>query len=156
VTDDSGLLTDQSAAREDSEIWNSTNIESSRQSLLLVGIDFEDDGMARHVAGCTRNFRGGSPAWSAPFGPEVDKDRNLCILDDLVEQLIVRLKRLVDRRKWNLARAATACVREVLRANTIFLTTALADSYRRHRHLRSDIESRMSVTGPVKCYTRRR
>jgi hypothetical protein len=141
VTDDSGLLTDQSAARENSKVWNSTNVESSRQSLLLVGVDFEDDGTACHVAGGACNFRGGSPAWSAPLRPEIDKDRNLCTLNYFVEQFIVRLKRLVDRRKWNLARTATACVREMLRANTIFLTTALADSYRRHRHLRSNIES---------------
>jgi hypothetical protein len=111
MTDDSGLLTDQSAAGENSEVGNSTNVESCRQSLLLVGVDFEDDGTACHVAGCTRNFRGGSPARSAPFGPEIDKDRNPRTLNYLVEQLIVRLKWLVDRRKWNLARTATACVR---------------------------------------------
>jgi hypothetical protein len=138
VTDDSGLLTNQSAARENSQVWNSTNVESRSQSLLLVGVDFEDDGTPCHVGSGPRDLWGSGPARSAPFGPEIDKNRNLRPLNYLVEQLIVRLKRPVDRRKWNLARTATACVRKMLRANAIFLTTSLADSYRRHRHLRSN------------------
>jgi hypothetical protein len=143
VTDDSGLLTHQFAARENGEVWNSTNVESSRQLLLLVGVDFEDDGMACHVDSGPRDLWGSSPARSAPLSPEIDKNRNIRTLNDLVEQLVVSLKRFINWQKGNLARTAAACVRKMLRANTISLTTALADSYRRHLHLRSDVERRM-------------
>jgi hypothetical protein len=136
VTDDSGLLVDEFAAREDSEVWNSSNVESSRQLLMLVRIDLEDDGMAGHIGGCARNLWRRSPAGSAPLSPEIDKHRNLRTLNDLVEQFIVRLQRFIDRWERSFTCAATACVREVLHANTIFLTTLFTASNRRHRHLR--------------------
>jgi hypothetical protein len=65
--------------------------------LVLVRVDFEDDGSPGHIGGRARNLWRYSPAWSAPLGPEVDKYRNLRPLNDLVEQLFVRLQRLIDR-----------------------------------------------------------
>jgi|ERR1700733_5059271 len=136
VTDDSGLLADKFAARENSEVWNSSNVESSRQLLMLVRIDLEDDGMAGHVVGCARNLWRRSPAGSAPLSPEIDKNRNFRTSNNLVEQFVVRLQGFIDRRQRGLACAATACVREVLCANTIFLATLCTFSNCRHRHLR--------------------
>jgi hypothetical protein len=135
VTDHSSLLVYQLAAREHSEVWNSTNVESSRQSLLLVGIHLEDDGMAGHIAGSLRNFGSGSPAWPAPLGPEIYQDRNTRALNDLIEQLIVRLKRLIAWGQLSFASSATASVRKVLRANSIFLSALFAASNDRHSHL---------------------
>lgn len=136
MTDDSGLLANELAAREDSEVWNSSNVESSRQLLMLVRIDLEDDGMAGHVGGCARNLWRRCPAWSAPLSPEIDKHRNPGTLNDLIEQFVVRLQRFIGRRQRSFTCAATACVREVLCANTIFLATLFTASNRRHLHRR--------------------
>jgi hypothetical protein len=136
MTDHSGLLIHQFAAREDSEVWNSTNVESSRQLLLLVGVDFENDGMAGHVGSCPRNLGGSSSAGSAPLSPEIHKNRNIRTLNDLIKQLCVRLKRLIHRGQRSLARAAATCFRKVLRANTILLATLFTASNDRHYPLR--------------------
>jgi hypothetical protein len=145
MTDDSGLLIHQFAAREDSEVWNSTNVESSRQLLLLVGVDFEDDGMAGHVGSGARNLGRNSPAGSAPLSPEIHKNRNIRTLDDLIEQLFVCLKRLVHRGQRSLARAAATCFRKVLRANTILLATLFTASNDRHCPLQRDQNPAISL-----------
>jgi hypothetical protein len=137
VTHDSSLLAYKLPAGEDSKIWNSSNIESSRQLLVLVGVHFEDDRTSGHIGGRARNLWSRCPARPAPLSPEIDKHRHLRTLNHLVEQFIVRLHRLVNRRQRSLARAATARVRKVFGADTIFLTTLFTASNRRHSHLRS-------------------
>jgi hypothetical protein len=136
MTDDSGLLIHQFAAREDSEVWNSTNVESSRQLLLLVGVDFENDGMPGHVGSDPRHLGGSSMARSAPLSPEIHKNRNIRTLNDLVEQFVVRLKRFINRGQRSLARATATRVRKVFRTNSILLATLFTASNDRHYPLR--------------------
>jgi hypothetical protein len=98
VTHDSGLLVDQLAAGEDSEVRNSANVESSRQWLVLVGVNFQDDSAASHIGGRARDLWCRCPAGTAPFGPEIDKNRNLRALNYLIEELLVHLQWFVDWR----------------------------------------------------------
>jgi len=138
MTNDSCLLADELAGREDGEVWNSANVESSRQLLVLVSVDFEDDGTAGHVGGRAGDLWSRCPAGPAPLSPEIDKNRNLRTLNDLVEQLFVRLQRFINRGQRSLAGAATTCIRKMLRTDTIFLTTLFTATNGRHRHLQSN------------------
>jgi hypothetical protein len=85
VANDSGLLADELTAGEDSEVWNSSDVETSRQLLVFVGVDFENNGMPSHVGGRPRHLWGCSPTGPAPLCPEIDKHRNVRALNDFIE-----------------------------------------------------------------------
>jgi hypothetical protein len=98
MTDDSGLLIYQLAAGEDSEVRNSANVESGGELLVLIGIHLQNDSATRHISRGARNLRSGCVTGATPFGPEIDKYRNLGTANNLVEQRLIHLERLVDRR----------------------------------------------------------
>jgi hypothetical protein len=131
----SGLLVHQLPTRKNGEVRNSSDVKSSRELLIFISVDLQNNRMPCHVGSRTRHLGSSSPTRSTPLCPEIDKHRYLRTLNDLVEQLFVRLHRFIDRRQRSLTCAATPSVRKVLRANTIFLTTLFTNSNRRHRHL---------------------
>jgi hypothetical protein len=77
MTDNSSLLAYELAAGEDSEVRDSTNIESGGQLLLLVGVDLQNDGATRHISRCPCDLRSCRVTWSTPFRPEIDEYGNL-------------------------------------------------------------------------------
>jgi hypothetical protein len=134
MTYDSSLLVHQLSGGEHSEVWNSPYVESGSQLLMSVGVDLQDNGVTRHVGGCSRDLRSRGPARPAPFSPEVDEDRNLGAPDDLVEELLAYLKWFVDWGQSRLARSTLPGVRKMPGADTIFLTALFTGSNRRHRN----------------------
>jgi hypothetical protein len=132
VTNNSGLLLDELSGSEYGEVWDAAYRKPCCELLVLIGVDFEDEGLTRHVFCGARDLRGGCATGAAPVSPEVDQDRNARVLDDFVEERSVDLHGLIERWQRGFACAATAGVRKVVRSDAVFLTTALAYSYRRH------------------------
>jgi hypothetical protein len=97
VIDDAGLLADELAGREDGEVGDAAYVVTRCELLIAVGIDFEDDGVAREVLSGACDLGCGCAAGSAPVGPEVHEDRNAGALDDLVEERCIYLQGLVER-----------------------------------------------------------
>jgi hypothetical protein len=77
MTDYSGLLAYELAGGEDSEVRDSTDIESGGQLLLLVGVDLQNDGASRHISRCSCDLRSCRVTGSTPFSPEIDEYGNL-------------------------------------------------------------------------------
>jgi hypothetical protein len=138
VINKSGLLLDELSGREDGEVRDATHGETCRELLVLIGVDLEDNGLARRVLCCARDLWSGGAARAAPVSPKVYEDGNSRALDNLVEECCINLNRFVEWRQRGFARAATAGVRQVGSCNPIFLAASFARSY--HRHLFSPLD----------------
>jgi hypothetical protein len=132
MIDDSGLLPDDFAGGKDGKVGDAADGVSRSELLVAIRVDLEDDSLTRHLFCRTGNLRSRSAARSAPVRPEVDKNRNPGTLDNLIEEFSINWQRFVKRRQRSFARAASACIRKMICSESVFLTTALTGSYRRH------------------------
>jgi hypothetical protein len=133
VTDDSRLLPNELSAGEDGEVGDAAHSESSGKLLMLVGVDFEHDGLTSHIlcGACDLGCRG--VARAAPLCPEIDKDGNPRALENLIEECSVNLQGFVLWRQWGFACTAPAgVVRKMARCDPVLLATVLARSYCGH------------------------
>jgi hypothetical protein len=94
--------------------------------VVLLGVYFEDDGVASHVGGGAGDFGCGHAAGTAPVCPEIDQNRDGCGLCDLVEEFGVDLDGLVDGRERVFALAATAGVSQMFCSDAVFAATVFA------------------------------
>jgi hypothetical protein len=132
VVDEAGLLKDGAAAGEDDEIGDAADLKAGGELGVGFGIDFKDQGFTCHVGGSTGDFRGGGAAGAAPVGPEVDKDGDGRVLDDLVEEGGVSGQRFGERRERGLAGAAFAGVAEVPGGDAVLFLTVGAGADHGH------------------------
>jgi hypothetical protein len=115
------LLEDRFAAREDEEVGDASDLVAGGELWVGFGIHFEHDGFAGHVSGGLGYLRGGHAAWSTPLCPEVDKDRDGRVLEDLVKEGRVDREWLGERRQLGLASSAATGSAEVFGGDTILL-----------------------------------
>jgi hypothetical protein len=135
MIDDSGLLPDQLAGGKDGKVRNAADGVPRSELLVAIRVDLEDYSLTRHLFCRTGDLRSRSAAWSAPVRPEVDENGNSGALDNLIEEFSINRQRFVKRRQRGLTRTASARIRKMIRSEAVFLTTALAGSYRRHSSL---------------------
>jgi hypothetical protein len=140
VTNNSGLLPYELSRREHGEVRNATYRKSCGELLILICVDLKDDRLTRHILCGARDLWGSGATWTAPVSPEIDKDGNARVLDDLVEEGRVHLQGFVEWRQRRFACTATTSVRQVGGRNAVFLATGFAGSY--HRHLFAPLELR--------------
>ncbi len=133
MTDHSSLLANKLTCMEDGEIGDTANVIAGRKLLVLVGVDLQDDGSSGHIFCGPGDLRSCRPARPAPIRPEVDQDGDAGVSHNLVEQDCIHRKRLIERWKGILARAATSGICKVIGGKAVFLTTAVAGSNRGHR-----------------------
>ena len=91
MTNNPGLLSDELATREDSEVRDATYSVTCSELRVFVGVDFQHNGLTCHVLCGARDLWGGGATRAAPVSPEIDKDRNARALDDFVEERSVDL-----------------------------------------------------------------
>lgn len=132
MTNNSSLLFDELSGGEYGKVWDAAYGEPRGELLVFIGVDLEDEGETRHILCGARDLWGGGATGAAPISPEVDQDRNACVLNNLVKEHSIDLNGFIERRQRGFACAATAGVGQVVRSNAVFLATALAYSYRRH------------------------
>jgi hypothetical protein len=96
VIDEARLLFDKLAGEKNGEVRDAAYGKSCSELLVFVGVNFENDGVARHILCGARDLGGGGSARAAPFGPEIDEDRNAGALDNLVEECGIDLQWFVE------------------------------------------------------------
>jgi len=132
VPNDASLLFHKFACRKDSEVGDTAHIEPCGELLVFVGINFQHEGVSRHILRRARNLWSGSATRPTPLRPEVNENGDARVFDNLVEKHSVYLQRLVERWQRSFTRSATACVGKVICSNTILLATLFAASNCRH------------------------
>jgi hypothetical protein len=132
MPNDASLLFHKFASRENSKVGDAAYLEPCCELLVLVCIDLQHKSVSRHILRRARNLWSGSVTRPAPLRPEVNKNRDARVLDDLVEERRVYLQRLVERWQRSFTGSTTASFGKVICSNTILLTTLFAASDRRH------------------------
>jgi len=92
---ESGLLRDHLSASEDEEVGDGSNVVSSGKLRLVFRVHLEYQGPADHLLGELFHLRRSHTAGSTPVGPEVDEHRDLRLLHDLIEGLLIDVNRSV-------------------------------------------------------------
>jgi hypothetical protein len=85
VTHNSGLLPDKLSGGEYAEVRDATYAEPCGELLVPIGVDLEDEGLARHILCSARHLWSGGATRAAPVSPDIDKDRTARVLNDFVE-----------------------------------------------------------------------
>ena len=83
------LLELKLTSREHCEIGNAANVVLGCQVREPFRVDFQHNCTSGEVLGGSCDMRRSRTAWSAPGCPEVRKNRNLALANDLVELLFV-------------------------------------------------------------------
>src|SRR6187402_124230 len=93
---------------------------------MRLGIYFKDDGFTRHVRSCARDLWCRSTAWTTPTCPEVHKDWDRGVLNDVVKHRGVGGKRLSKGRKLRLARSTSTTHAKMFRRDAVLLLAVTA------------------------------
>jgi hypothetical protein len=134
ATDKARLLENDVAISKNHKVRDALDSKSSRKLRICFCIDLQHESLARHLLRQSVYLRGRSAAWATPGGPKVHQDRNARFPADLFESGCVNLNRLIGRRQSGFALAATSCVGQMLRRNSILRSTITASPYRRVAH----------------------
>lgn len=110
VTDEAGLLEDHLSSREDNKVRDAADLETSGQLRMRFSIDLENQRFAGHVKSGAGYLRGSCAAGSAPARPEVNKNGNGGVLDDVFKESGVDSQRLGNGRERYFACSAPACI----------------------------------------------
>ena len=137
MVDDTSLLIYRTASIQNDEIRYAADVESIRELGIALRVDFEDDGMTRHVRSSASDLWRRHAARPTPCSPEIYEYRNSRVIDDFIKQGRIGFERLIDWRQGGFTSSAAPCVCEMRRGNSILLATSLANSNGRHKHLRS-------------------
>lgn len=132
VIDQSGLLSDGSAAGQNHEIGDAAYVKPGRKRGMSFGVYFEKNRPAGHVRRRACDFRSSHAARSTPGGPKIHEHRDVCGPQNFVEQRGIGIDRSCERRKRRLARAAATGIGKVFCRYTVLLSTGLADSNHGH------------------------
>jgi hypothetical protein len=128
----SSLLHYHPATRKNHKVRYPSNLKASRKLRVLFRIHLEHNSLPRHVGRGPRDLRRGHLARPAPVRPEIHQHRNLRILNDFIEQRLIRRQRFANRRQWRLARPATPGTCKMFPRNAILLSTRAANTDHRH------------------------
>ena len=96
VIDHSSLLPDEFAGREDGEVGNAAHREPCCKLLMLIRVDFENNGLTGHILCGARDLGCSCATRATPISPEVDEDGNTGTLDDFVKECSVDLHGFVE------------------------------------------------------------
>src|SRR6516162_6813894 len=125
---ESGLLRNHLSTSQDKEVGDGSNVVPSGKLRLLLRVYLQHQGSAGHFFGELFYLRPSHAAGRAPLCPKVDEHRNLRLLDDLIEGLLIDLHRGVGYRKLRFAISAIAHLVQPGWRNPILLTTGLTNS----------------------------
>jgi hypothetical protein len=114
------LLPLQFPVAEQGEVGNAAHVVFRRQRRRPLGINLEYQRFSGKTLRCFRNGGSGHFARAAPFCPEIDEHRHLCLVRDLLEKRSIDVNRGTYGRQRLLARATAAGMGEVACGDTIF------------------------------------
>lgn len=135
--DETGLLKDRPSAAQHDKVRDRLNAKARRCLRAVLGIHFQNQGPARHLAGQSMNFGRGHAAGPAPCRPEIGQNRHPRFGDDLSEGIIVDIQRFVHCRQRRFAGAASAGVGKMPCGNAVSFPASRAFSDDRERQLPS-------------------
>src|SRR5215475_9072425 len=117
------------------EVRDPTDIESSRQLGIALGIYLDDDGTASHVCGRPLYLGRRQAAGTAPFCPEIRKHWNPGVLHDFIELIGINFQGFIRRRNGGFAHAAPAGIGKVSSWYAVLTITCPARPNNAHTHL---------------------
>jgi hypothetical protein len=133
--DEAGLLRLECPVGEDCEIGDALDVEAGSDLGVALGVDFEHDGLTRHVARDLGYMRCGHAAGTAPCSPEIDEDGDAALANDFIKVGRASFYWLSDGAQSVFAGTAFAAVCDVFGRNAVWgiAGRAITDD----RHVRS-------------------
>lgn len=127
---EAGLLADELAFREDGEVWDALHVIAGGELRAALGVNLQDDCLSCHFRSRLGDMRGSHAAGTTPFGPKIDQYRDGSVLNDIVEERVIRIDRLACRRERLLAGSAAARISKMRDGHSVLrgAIPALADN----------------------------